>query len=299
MTAVRIKYGGRHDHCNASAPPMTQAEGDTGEPRRAVDGSEGGRPVFAVVIADQRRHDHHQQRPSHARQRGAGERHGPRRAETEHRDAAGDRHRRRQERLPATEPVHDAHTPDAGGQGGESKRRSVQGCDDAGQVELLAQLTKHDPDAEPADEEGVAEGRGVGEPIPPELVGVDDGRAATYSFVPVKRPGCWLYSAKDSPVGCDSWQQVVTSRSSVSDWSAPRRFGTCRRMGAGASVSAPPNPSTGARTTASSPVTTTPVASPAASTSGANGRCWPVGPSTRTPTSRPRRASRSTVRWVS
>ena len=56
----------------------------------------------------------------------------------------------------------------------------------------------------------------------------------------------------------------------------------------------PAEPATGARTTVCSPVTTTPVVSPAGSTSGANGRSWPAGPSTRTRRSRPSRASPST-----
>ena len=80
-----------------------------------------------------------------------------------------------QQRVPAPEPIDDAHTPDAGGQRGKSERRAVQRGDDAGEIELLAQLAEHGADAEPTDEQRIAERRGVGEPIPPELVGDDGG----------------------------------------------------------------------------------------------------------------------------
>ena len=57
-----------------------------------------------------------------------------------------------------------------GSQRRETERRSVQRGDHAGEMELLAELTEHDSDAEPPDEQRVSERGGVGEPIPPEPV---------------------------------------------------------------------------------------------------------------------------------
>ena len=48
-----------------------------------------------------------------------------------------------------------------------------------GNMELLAQLAEHGADAEAADQQGVAERRGVGEPIPPEFAGDQWGRTHT------------------------------------------------------------------------------------------------------------------------
>ena len=47
----------------------------------------------------------------------------------------------------------------------------MQRGDHTGEVELLAQLAEHRADAEPADQQGVSERGGIGEPIPPKLAG--------------------------------------------------------------------------------------------------------------------------------
>ena len=53
--AVRIRYGGRHDQCNASAAPTTRLNATPDKSWSAVDGCERGRTVLAMVVADQRR----------------------------------------------------------------------------------------------------------------------------------------------------------------------------------------------------------------------------------------------------
>ena len=84
---------------------------------------------------------------------------------------AADRRSRHEQRLPATEPIDDANPANAGEQRGKPERRAVHRRNHAGKVELLAQLAEHGADAEAADQQGVAECRGVGESIPPELAG--------------------------------------------------------------------------------------------------------------------------------
>ena len=56
-----------------------------------------------------------------------------------------------------SEPIDDAHTPDSGGQRRKPERGAVQRGDDAGEIELLAQLAEHDADAERTDEQRIAE----------------------------------------------------------------------------------------------------------------------------------------------
>ena len=72
---------------------------------------------------------------------------------------------------------------------------------------------------------------------------------------------------------------------------APSRRGRaslCRHRARRAARLEPP-------TTVCSPATTTPAASPAGSTSSANGRSWPAAPSTTTPASKRHRGSPSTI----
>ena len=191
---------GEHDHGGQDQvrrPPRPvqcqrgtddEAERDTGKSRGAVDGGEGGRTVLAVVIADQCGHDHHQQCPAHARR--APCRPGSRATQGRGRTcvmpqviATADTNS--DCRRPSRSTMRTPQMPAASE--ANPKRRAVQRGDDAGEVELLAQLTEHDSDAEPADQQGVPERRGVGEPIPPELVGDDGGSRSPLSFVPVKR----------------------------------------------------------------------------------------------------------------
>ena len=107
--AVRMRYGGRHDQCNANAAPTKQAEADAGETGCAVDRGKRRGAMLAVMVADDGRHDHHEQCATHPRQRRAGERDRPCRTEAEHRDPRGDRHAAdTSSDCAATEPVDDA-----------------------------------------------------------------------------------------------------------------------------------------------------------------------------------------------
>ena len=75
--------------------------------------------------------------------------------------------------------IDDAYPAHAGDQRRKPERRTVHCGNHAGNVELLTQLPEYGPDAETAHKQCVAEGRGVGESIPPELTGDQWGRTHT------------------------------------------------------------------------------------------------------------------------